>query len=82
MQILVVEDERKMAELLERALSEEGHQVVLAGDGFQGFDRIVQMIVHQNIVVFIVILNLTPGLFEAPLDLFFGILTTRTQPLF
>ena len=27
-----------MAELLERTLSEEGHQVVLAGDGHQGFD--------------------------------------------
>ena len=38
MQILVVEDERRMAELLERTLSEEGHQVVLAGDGHQGFD--------------------------------------------
>src|ERR1700730_3227749 len=38
MQILVVEDERRMAELLERTLSEEGHQVVLAEDGHQGFD--------------------------------------------
>jgi len=38
MQILVVEDERRMAELLERTLSEEGHQVVLAGDGCLGFE--------------------------------------------
>jgi len=38
MQILVVEDEPRMAELLERTLSEEGHQVVLVGDGHQGFD--------------------------------------------
>ncbi len=38
MQILVVEDERRMAELLERTLSEEGHQVVLAGDGPQAFE--------------------------------------------
>jgi len=36
--ILVVEDERRMAELLERTLCEEGHQVVVAGNGFQGFD--------------------------------------------
>jgi two-component system OmpR family response regulator len=38
MQILVVEDERSMAELLKRALQEEGHQVVLACDGRQGFE--------------------------------------------
>ena len=38
MQILVVEDERRMAELLERTLLEEGHQVVLAHDGREGFD--------------------------------------------
>jgi DNA-binding response OmpR family regulator len=38
MQILVVEDERRMADLLERTLSEEGHQVVLARDGRAGFE--------------------------------------------
>ena len=38
MQILVVEDERRMAELLERTLNEEGHQVVLASDGRAGFE--------------------------------------------
>ena len=38
MQILVVEDERKMANLLARALGEEGHQVVVAGDGVEGFE--------------------------------------------
>jgi two-component system OmpR family response regulator len=38
MQILVVEDELRMAQLLERTLTEEGHQVVVAGDGHQGFD--------------------------------------------
>jgi two-component system response regulator MprA len=38
MQILVVEDERRMAELLKRGLSEEGHQVVLARDGTAGFE--------------------------------------------
>jgi len=38
MQILVVEDEPGMAELLKRTLQEEGHQVVLAGDGRAGFE--------------------------------------------
>lgn len=38
MQILVVEDERRMAELLEQSLLEEGHQVVLARDGREGFE--------------------------------------------
>jgi DNA-binding response OmpR family regulator len=38
MQILVVEDERRMAELLRRGLTEEGHQVVLARDGIEGFE--------------------------------------------
>jgi DNA-binding response OmpR family regulator len=38
MQILVVEDERRMAQLLERTLKEEGHQVVLANEGRQGFE--------------------------------------------
>ena len=38
MQILVVEDERRMAELLRRGLTEEGHRVVLARDGAEGFD--------------------------------------------
>ena len=37
MQILVVEDERRMANLLERTLKEEGHQVVVARDGLEGF---------------------------------------------
>ena len=38
MQILVVEDERRMAKLLERTLKEEGHQVVVAQDGREGFE--------------------------------------------
>jgi DNA-binding response OmpR family regulator len=38
MQILVVEDERRMAELLKRGLTEEGHQVVVARDGADGFE--------------------------------------------
>ena len=38
MQILVVEDERRMAELLRRGLTEEGHKVVVARDGADGFE--------------------------------------------
>ncbi len=38
MQILVVEDEQRMAQLLKRGLSEEGHQVILARDGASGLD--------------------------------------------
>src|SRR3979490_2782711 len=34
--ILVVEDERRMAELLGQSLSEEGHSVVIAPDGLEG----------------------------------------------
>ena len=36
MHILVVEDERRMAELLRQGLEEEGHAVVLAADGREG----------------------------------------------
>ena len=36
MQVLVVEDERRMADLLRQGLEEEGHSVVLAGDGREG----------------------------------------------
>lgn len=38
MQILVVEDERRMAELLRKTLHEEGHQVILARDRREGFE--------------------------------------------
>ncbi len=38
MQILVVEDERPMADLLQRTLQEEGHQVVLSSNGREGFE--------------------------------------------
>jgi DNA-binding response OmpR family regulator len=38
MRILVVEDERRMAELLSRTLQEEGHQVILARDGREGLE--------------------------------------------
>jgi DNA-binding response OmpR family regulator len=36
MQILVVEDEQRMAELLRQGLEEEGHAVILAGNGRDG----------------------------------------------
>jgi len=38
MQILVVEDEQRMAALLKRGLTEEGHNVVVARDGATGFE--------------------------------------------
>jgi DNA-binding response OmpR family regulator len=38
MQILVVEDERRMADLLQRGLIEEGHNVVVARDGAAGLE--------------------------------------------
>jgi hypothetical protein len=38
MRILVVEDERRMAELLSRTFEEEGHQVILARDGREGLE--------------------------------------------
>ena len=36
MRVLIVEDERRMAELLRRGISEEGHQTVVARDGNEG----------------------------------------------
>ena len=36
MQILVVEDEQRMADLLARTLQEEGHQAVVSGNGREG----------------------------------------------
>lgn len=38
MQILVIEDEQRMASLLKRGLTEEGHNVVVARDGVAGFE--------------------------------------------
>jgi DNA-binding response OmpR family regulator len=39
MRILVVEDDPKMAELLRRGLSTEGHSVDIAADGVQGLEK-------------------------------------------
>jgi len=38
MLILVVEDEPRMSALIEQTLQEEGHQVVVANDGREGFE--------------------------------------------
>ena len=38
MQVLLVEDEPRMAELVQRTLSEDGHQVVVARDGREGYE--------------------------------------------
>jgi two-component system response regulator MprA len=40
MNVLVVEDERRMAELLRRGLSEEGHTVLCAADGSEGWQML------------------------------------------
>jgi DNA-binding response OmpR family regulator len=37
-QVLVVEDEQRMADLLRRTLQEEGHHVIVANDGREGFE--------------------------------------------
>lgn|SRR5579872_640858 len=39
MKLLVVEDERRMLELLRQGLTEEGHAVVCAADGWEGLRR-------------------------------------------
>ncbi|HYA24597.1 MAG TPA: response regulator transcription factor [Terriglobales bacterium] len=40
MRLLVVEDERRMLELLRRGLTEEGHSVVCASDGSEGLRKV------------------------------------------
>src|ERR1700690_663551 len=57
MQILVVEDEPRMAGLLQRTLEEEGHQVVVASDGQQGFE-----IARDSLFDVIVLDVMLPGL--------------------
>ena len=39
MRILIVEDDAKMADLLRRGLSAEGHTAQVAGDGPKGWRR-------------------------------------------
>jgi DNA-binding response OmpR family regulator len=38
MNLLIVEDEKRMAELLRKGLEEEGNAVVCAADGIEGLD--------------------------------------------
>jgi DNA-binding response OmpR family regulator len=41
MNVLVIEDDRKISSLLERGLSEHGHQVSIAGNGREGAEMMV-----------------------------------------
>ncbi|MGI8959098.1 MAG: response regulator transcription factor [Bryobacteraceae bacterium] len=54
MQVLVIEDEQRMAELLRRGLTEEGHHVVVAGNGAEGLE-IAQSFPFDVIVLDIVL---------------------------
>ena len=38
MQVLVIEDEKRMAELLRRTIEEDGHSTVVARNGREGFE--------------------------------------------
>jgi len=60
MQILVVEDEPRMAELLSRTLTEEGHQVILAHDGREGLE--ISRSGAFDVIVLDVMLPLMDGL--------------------
>jgi DNA-binding response OmpR family regulator len=75
MQVLVVEDERRMAELLRQGLEEEGHSVVLAGDGREGlamadshpFDAIVLDVMLPGLDGFSVARKLRAGRNQTPI---------------
>jgi DNA-binding NtrC family response regulator len=41
MNVLVIEDDRKIAGLLERGLSEHGHRVSVSGNGRQGVEMMI-----------------------------------------
>jgi len=71
----VVEDERRMAELLRQGLEEEGHSVVLAGDGREGlamaeshsFDAIVLDVMLPGLSGFSVARKLRAALNQTPI---------------
>jgi DNA-binding response OmpR family regulator len=75
MQVLVVEDERRMAELLRQGLEEEGHSVVLAGNGRDGlamaeshpFDAIVLDVMLPGLDGFSVARKLRAGHNQTPI---------------
>jgi DNA-binding response OmpR family regulator len=75
MQVLVVEDERRMAELLRQGLEEEGHSVVLASDGREGlaiaeshaFDAIVLDVMLPGMDGFSIARKLRASLNQTPI---------------
>lgn len=75
MQVLVVEDERRMAELLRQGLEEEGHSVVLASDGKEGlaiaeshaFDAIVLDVMLPGMDGFSIARKLRASLNQTPI---------------
>jgi DNA-binding response OmpR family regulator len=75
MQVLVVEDERRMAELLRQGLEEEGHSVFLAGDGKEGlaiaeshsFDAIVLDVMLPGMDGFSIARKLRASLNQTPI---------------
>lgn len=74
MQVLVVEDEQRMAELLRQGLEEEGHSVVLAADGRDGlamaeshaFDAIVLDVMLPGLDGFTVVRKLRAARNQTP----------------
>src|SRR3984957_5676665 len=60
MQILVVEDEQRMAALLKRGLTEEGHHVAVASDGATGFE--IARTNHFDVIVLDVMLPQMDGI--------------------
>jgi DNA-binding response OmpR family regulator len=60
MQILVVEDEQRMAALLKRGLTEEGHHVAVARDGATGFE--IARSNHFDVIVLDVMLPQMDGI--------------------
>jgi two-component system, OmpR family, response regulator MprA len=75
MQVLVVEDERRMAELLRQGLQEEGHSVLLAFDGKEGlamaeahaFDAIVLDVMLPGMDGFSIARNLRAARNQTPI---------------
>jgi DNA-binding response OmpR family regulator len=84
MRLLVVEDERKMAELLRQGLAEEGHSVSVASEGRQGlamaeaaeFDVIVLDVMLPGLSGFEIARRLRAGRNQTPILM----LTARDAP--
>jgi DNA-binding response OmpR family regulator len=56
MRILVVEDEKKLAEIIRRGLAEEGHNVDIAGDGIQA-ELLAESIPYDLILLDLILPN-------------------------